>query len=636
MGAAVWLLGCSGVVGAPPDSDGEDDSARFGTEPGVDGSGAGATDGSGPAEGGDDGPPFPVDDNGTPLDEDGNPLLDADGNPLMVNEEGVIVDADGNPVTDADGNPLVVDDNTGADGIADSNPGELPADPDVSPEPIELSDCSTPGPRQVRRLTAQQYARTLQSIFNDPNLPQQDVLADASVLGFNVDAKASVVRDLEGELLMNYAESVADWAVDNGRVSQFTSCTEQRAQCQREFVANFGAQAHREPPDDARVESYRTLFDQEESFDDGARAVISAMLQSPFTIYRREMGTERGGEFELTPYEVASQLSYWLTDAPPDAQLYDAAANDRLITTQDFLREAERLLQTEYARQSLARFVEAWLHIDKLRSKAKDDSVMPLPAELRTSMVEETREFFLQTFYGGGSLSDLFTARHSYVDQRLASLYELGSAGDGFQRVDLSDSDRPAGLLGHAAFLTTHALSDNSSPVQRAKVVIERLLCGSLPAVPSDLNVTLDTETEFTTNRERYEVHRQRSECALCHENLDPLGYAFEHFDGFGRYREQENGYDIDATGELAYLASGPVALDGVDSLSEALAESPELQACLVRYWSYYTFGAEDWAEAECNRDSVIRYAREEDFTLRSVLLGIVQAPHFSRRVVDR
>jgi hypothetical protein len=484
-------------------------------------------------------------------------------------------------------------------------------------------------------LTAAQYANTLVAIFSDPNVPTEVVLSDAAVLGFHVDAQASVVRDLEGELLMNYAERVADWAVEGGKATQFTSCTNDTEQCRREFVTNLGARAHREPLGEERVTAYLALFDGEASFDDGARAVISAMVQSPFTLYRRELGTPQGSLYSLNGYELASELSYWLTDGPPDAQLYDAAANGRLTTSEDLEREASRLLETEAARETLAQFLEGWLHLDKLGSKAKDESILPLPAELRASMVEESRELFLHTFYEGGSLADLFTARHTYVDQSLSSLYGLGGGGQSFERVDVSGTPRASGLLGHAAFLTTHALSDNSSPVQRAKVVIERLLCGSLPPVPANVDTTLDAAAEFATNRERYEQHRVREDCRTCHENLDPIGYAFEHFDGFGRHRDQENGVDIDATGSLNFLGSGPVALDGVDSLSQVLAESPELQSCFVRYWSYYTFGKEGWTDEGCNRDAVVRDARAENFNLKSVLLGIVRAPHFSTRVQD-
>lgn len=551
-------------------------------------------------------------------------VIDEDGKPVLVNDEGHVVDEEGNPVTDENGEPVVA-------------PTVTTPVVNTTPLPVggELTDCSTPGPRTLRRLTVAQYESTLRAIFSDPNVPTETVLSDASVLGFNVDAKAAVVRDLEGELLMNYAESVADWAVENGKTGAFTSCTDATDQCRREFVVNFGAKAHREPLTDERVAAYLSLFEAEASFDDGARTVMSAMLQSPFTLYRRELGTQSGDVFSLSPYELASELSYWLTDAPPDAALYDAAANGRLSSTDDLITEATRLLETPQAKDSLARFLDGWLRLDKLGSKAKDESILALPAELRQSMLEESRQLFLNTFYEGGTLSDLFSARYTYVDQSLAQLYGLGGAGQSFQRVDTSQSNRPAGLLGHGAFLTTHALSDNSSPVQRAKIVIERLLCGVLPPVPSNVDTTLDTKTDFKTNRERYEEHRKNDACSSCHEVMDPIGFAFEHFDGFGRYRDQENGVDIDATGSLSQLASGTVALDGVDSLSSALAESPELQACFVRYLSYYTFGKEGWTDAACNRDAVLRQAQADDFGLKSVLLGIVRAPHFANRVQD-
>src|SRR5690606_4254729 len=240
-------------------------------------------------------------------------------------------------------------------------PGVTPNPPSVPPIPppgTPLSECTTPGPRQIRRLSPTQYARTVQAIFNDPNVPHEDVLSLPSVLGFHIDADAAVIRDLDGELLMNYAESVAEWAVTNGKVNQFTSCTQQQTHCQTEFINKIGEKAHREPLSQATVDAYLGLFSTENSFEDGARAVIAAMLQSPYTLYRRELGVQQGNEYVLTPFEVASQLSYLLTDAPPDAQLYEAAKNNQLLTSEQLLAQADRLLATEQASQSLSNFVQ--------------------------------------------------------------------------------------------------------------------------------------------------------------------------------------------------------------------------------------------------------------------------------------
>lgn len=556
-----------------------------------------------------------------------NPTNPNDPNtPPGVNPPGTpFVPGQNPPPVDTNGNPLP----PGTPPGATPNPSAVPP---IPPPGTPLSECTTPGPRQIRRLSPTQYARTVQAIFNDPSVPHEDVLSLPSVLGFHVDADAAVIRDLDGELLMNYAESVAEWAVTNGKVNQFTSCNQQQTHCQTEFINKIGEKAHREPLSQATVDAYLSLFSAESTFEDGARAVIAAMLQSPYTLYRRELGVQQGNEYVLTPFEVASQLSYLLTDSPPDAQLYEAAKNNQLSTAEQLLAHADRLLATEHASESLSNFVQGWLEVDKLMSKAKSEVIMPLPDDLRRSMIDETNQLFLNTFKEGGTLADLFTANYTYVDQRLASYYSVNGGGG---KVDLAGTDRANGVLGHAAFLTTHALSDNSSPVQRAKVVIERLVCSALPPVPQGIDTSLDTTTQFKTNRERYEAHRSVEPCKTCHQTVDPIGYTFEHYDGFGRYRSQEGGVDVDASGSIAYLAPGEIPLDGLNSLSDALAESPEAQACLVRYWSYYTYGTDTWANIECNRDNVIRYASAQNFSLKSVLQGIIQGPNFTRRVGD-
>jgi hypothetical protein len=110
---------------------------------------------------------------------------------------------------------------------------------------------------------------------------------------------------------------------------------------------------------------------------------------------------------------------------------------------------------------------------------------------------------------------------------------------------------------------------------------------------------------------------------------------VFEHYDGFGRYREQEKAVPIDATGMLTGTPTGDVPLDGAKSLVDHLASEDRVRACLVRYWSYYAHGRDNWPEKKCNDDSVRREAMAENYTLKSVLSGILHAPTFTRRVQD-
>jgi hypothetical protein len=153
---------------------------------------------------------------------------------------------------------------------------------------------------------------------------------------------------------------------------------------------------------------------------------------------------------------------------------------------------------------------------------------------------------------------------------------------------------------------------------------------------PQGLDTAFKMGMTFKTNRERFKFHEDNDACRGCHIPLDGLGFAFEKYDGFGQYRTQENGQNVDATGSMTVLAGGPFPLDGIDSVSALLADSPEVQACIVRYMSYFGYGRDAWDKSECNRDGIIKQAQGQDFSLKSVLMGVVTAPHFSKRVADK
>jgi hypothetical protein len=521
-----------------------------------------------------------------------------------------------------------------------NTPGETvprSTDTGVTPPGTPLADCVTPGPQLLRRLTASQYRNTLTSIFGD-GVPDQGVLTDTANNGFHIDADALVIGDLDSELLMGNAEMIANWARTNGRLSRYTNnCTDaNNPECRRGFIRNLGRKAYREDLSDTQVSAYDALFQQfsNGNFDDGAETVAIAMLQSPNTLYRRELGTGSGGQFSLKPYEVASQLSYLLTDGPPDDQLLDAAKNNALSSRDQLDAQANRLLATEAGKRTLEQFIEGWVEIDGLLQKAKAENPALTP-QVREAMGEETRQLFVDAFDTGGGVEELFTANYTFVNQALATFYGMsGGAGDAFQKVSLPPN-RPPGILGHASYLTAHAQPENSSPVQRAFIIRERILCQDLPPVPQNLNTNLDPPGAFTTNRERYTEHSSNAVCYTCHQRMDPIGFAFENYDGFGRYRDQENGVPIDSSGSLSDVPGGPIPLDGVESLSNYLATSELVQSCMVRYWTYYAYGRDTWKDKQCNHDAVRREAAADSFSLKSVLMGIIHAQHFSQRVQE-
>ena len=491
----------------------------------------------------------------------------------------------------------------------------LPTDPSQPATP--LADCDTPGPRLIRRLTAAQYENTLVRLLGE-GFPTETVLTDPPVLGFHVDADQALVAGLTAELLMNYAEKATTWAIQN-QPGRLASCQTHETACHEQVIREFGRRAFRDELTAEQVEVYADLFAGESSFDEGLHLVVSTMLQSPYLIYRRELGVadaSHAGEFVLTPYELASELSYMLTDSPPDDQLLNRAAAGQLASQADLDEVALSLLASEAGRHSLSHFVHGWLEIDGLPSKAKDPSVFDLSAPLREAMLAETSEFFLELLQSGGTIGDLFGADFTMLNQSLAAFYGLStSSSDSFARVSLA-GQRPTGVLGHGSFLTMHALPDNSSPVQRGVRVRERLLCQDLPPIPENLDTNLATDGGARTNRERYAMHSQSTACSGCHQVIDPVGFAFEEYDAFGRFRETEGGSPVDATGELDGVVGGPVPLDGVQSINDFLSISDEVRACFIRFWSYYAYGRDKWQEKECTQDSIRAEAAESGYAL--------------------
>jgi hypothetical protein len=417
-------------------------------------------------------------------------------------------------------------------------------------------------------------------------------------------------------------------------------CKTNDTACRSTLIKSLGSKLFREPLTDAQVAAYDALAGAETTFNDAATQIVGTMLQSPYLLYRRELGVQSASDantYDLSAYEVASELAYFLTDSAPDADLLAAAKDGSVLTQAGLDAQAQRLLNTSAAEATVSRFASGWFELDNLATKAKDDTVFALSADLRASMIKESQAFFANTFKSGGDLTAILTAKTTYLDKGLASFYGVSAPANPFvDPVDLSATQRAPGLLGQAAFLTVHAQPENSSPVQRGRFVRDRLLCEPIPAMPSNLNTNLAAPAGFTTNRERYSEHDKSPQCRGCHLGFDPVGFSFEHYDGFGRYRDQENGVAIDATGTVYDEPTGDIPLDGVPSLIDYLASNDQVRACLVRYWSYYAHGRDNWTDKKCNDDAIRREAGQNGYTLRSVYDAILHAQNFAHRVKDQ
>ncbi|WP_438017347.1 DUF1592 domain-containing protein [Sorangium sp. So ce315] len=528
----------------------------------------------------------------------------------------------------------------------DNNPpiGDPPPQPHDIPKVSEcqVPDKSTPGPRVVRRLTVDQFEATVRDLFRDPSLSLPQILDEKDVLGFRADANALVIRDGTTKSIMDWAESTADWAVAN-KLDSLTSATCRTVDeaCRGQFIRDFGRRAFRQKLSDEQVKSYDALFGMEKTFEDGAKVVVAAMLQSPYFLYRREIGNDTGaGVYELGPHEIANNLSYLITGTMPDdalLQAADTAADQGVSLTSEQIAEHALRLMTDPATRpraeaELMRFTRGWLQLNRLISVVKKDTQFDA---LRQDMMAETQALVMDTVFNtDGTFANLLQADYTFINSALAQHYGMGGAGGPeLTRVTINPGQRDRGILAHASFLTGHGGAEYSSPTQRGKMIRTRLLCQPLEPPPPGVDPNVQSLETPATTREIYEMHTKAEYCAGCHKYTDKMGFGFENYDTFGRWRNNENGLPLNTTGTVVEPPTGPdFDFNGVTELADYLAASEDVKACMVRYWSYYAFGS-TWEQDGCTYEKVQEEAAAEDFRLKSVWLALTRTPHFTRRV---
>ncbi|MFG0265708.1 MAG: DUF1592 domain-containing protein [Rhodopirellula sp. JB055] len=329
----------------------------------------------------------------------------------------------------------------------------------------------------------------------------------------------------------------------------------------------FGQRAYRRTLDQSDRDRIAAMYTRRLSEDatprQAALDTLKMILCSPSFLYLSEITPEE--ETLLRPYDLASRLSYALWAAPPDQELFDLAESGQLADPAVLKKQVQRMLRSERANEFVNGFLDSWLSLRDIGNLPPPRKAVPAyyAENLPESMKQEARLFFRHLLDENGPATDLLDADYSFVDKKLAKLYGLPEKdsmrlADGFQRVSLAGNRQRGGVLGMAGVLTVSANGVDTSPVTRGVWVLENIL-GTPPPPPPDDVPTIDANVSgSTTIRERLSKHSQDKTCAVCHRNIDPLGYALETFDPIGRWRikypkakGKGTAAKIDATGKF-------------------------------------------------------------------------------------
>jgi hypothetical protein len=412
-------------------------------------------------------------------------------------------------------------------------------------------------------------------------------------------------------------------------------CKSQDKACARRIAETLARHAFRRPVTSDEIDSLMPHFDtgRAAGFDAGIEQVVAAILVSPEFLFRaiKTPASAKGTVFPLSDLELASRLSFFLWSQGPDEALLTIAAAGRLRTPEVLQAEALRMLKDPRASSLVRNFALKSMDLDNLREAQPDPNLFPtFNDQLRKDLAVEVESFIRSVLLEDRNVSDLLTADHTFLNERLARHYGIGSVlGPQFRRVTLNNPQR-WGLLGKGAVLLKTSYGDRTSPVLRGAWIMDKLM-GTPPTPPPpdvDTDLSQPKDAAPKTLRARLESHRSKPGCNQCHGVIDPIGLAMENYDAIGRWRDM----DLEAKAPIdakTVLPDGrPV--DGPAELRDALFGGRDL---FVRAFTeklmMYAVGRElEYFDMPQVR-TVVRRAATRDYRLSAIVSGIVASDAF-------
>lgn len=547
----------------------------------------------------------------------------------------------------------------GQEGTGDRRGGSL-ADPDRL-DPLAAGgtggdNAAGPGAAEApapstrfARLTHRQWQHTVTTLLG---LPAADNYAgglrdDPVQAGFIFDNQADALvvdQALWGGYQRAAAQLAADAVSDPVRLSALAPPNPDLDARRDAFIDDFGRRAHRRPLSDAERGDYRAIFElapalypELSAFDAGVRMTIEATLQSPYFLYRTELGTgAEDGVVPLDGYEVASRLSYLLWDDMPDSALFAEAEAGNLASPEGARAAAARMLDDPRAEAMVVRFHSQLLDTGKYGSINPSGNFYDVSPELPAHALEETERFVRDIVFGqDAGLDTLLTSRDTFVNAELAAIYGLGVTldDDTWQQVSLDPAER-AGILTQVGFLAANATTVNPDPIHRGKFIAERISCLHINAPPADIPALPDPAGR--TNRQVVEDHTEdpASICATCHATLiNPYGFPFESFDAVGAFRTTDLNMPID-TAASPYIDGQPTPVADAVALATALAASEDVHACYAKHWLEFAQGR---LEHDNDAAALERLATDSlgGAGVQALLLELVQTRTFLARAPE-
>jgi hypothetical protein len=542
--------------------------------------------------------------------------------------------------------------------------GEMPPPRRPQPSPAEVqligrwvdaalgnADCQRkkdPGRVTIRRLNRAEYNNTIRDLVGIDFHPAEDFPGDDVGYGFDNMGDVLSLSPLLFEKYLTAAETLVSRALTDPAArrriltcqpadfkSDASGAAEDR--CARKILEAFAGRAYRRPVHpgelDRLVGFVQMARSDGDGFDIGMRLALEAILTSPHFLFRVEQDrrpNDPTAVHAISEYELATRLSYFLWSTMPDDGLFELARKQEL--RKNLEGQVRHMLHDPKSRALTDNFADQWLQLRNLRNMAPDPGHYPAfdPA-LRAAMQKETELFFEAVLKENRSILDFIDADFTFLNERLARHYGIpGVQGDAFRRVPLSAGVR-GGLLTQASILTITSNPTRTSPVKRGKWILENILGTPPPPPPPDVPELKEGKDVVLsgTLRQRMEQHRANTMCASCHQRMDPLGFAFENFDGIGAWRDKDGAFPIDASGTLpnGQTFQGPAQLKGIlKNQREAFCR------CLTEKMLTYALGRGMETYDKCTVDHIVAVLAKSNYQFSTLIVEVVRSDPFQMR----
>lgn len=511
--------------------------------------------------------------------------------------------------------------------------GEIAAPPPAARELPPLQ----PAPAQMRRLTQEQYLHVVRDLFGEDVVLPSGLEPDVRVDGLEqIGSHLATVSPRGVDQYQTAAEEIARQASALERRGRWMRCEPSGAgglACVEQSLRTVGRRAWRRPLTREELAGLMALYQRASvalgEVSEGLTYALSALLQSPYFLYRIEVGAVGDdGVRRHTDWEMAERLAFFFWDRGPDDALLDAAARGELTDPALYPGHVDRVIADPRTRGGVRALFTDMLMLESLDELEKDATVFEhFTAEVGAAAREETLSVIEHlVFELDADYRELLTTRTTFLDRKLASIYGVPApAREGFARFELPESSPRRGILGHVSVLAAQSHASSTSPTLRGIFIRKVLLCGSIPPPPVDVDTSIPEPTPgAVTLRQRVARHLEDPSCAGCHRLMDPLGLGLENFDALGRWREEESGQPIDASGDVNGVPFGDAT-----ELAYTIAASPDYTACLTRTAYRYATGHQEEPGEAVVLQSVNETFQAEGFRVLPLLRAIALSEGF-------